>query len=143
MIWNGRSVRVYAPTAPTDLRKGYDGLSAIVRERLGRDPTSGDLFLFVSRNRIRAKVLLWDGTGLCVFAKRLEQGRFAALWERTEGTQIELTAAELGLFLDGCELVGQRRLSPPEIDPKRLLFHRIPDSFSSCSTSTESATSRF
>lgn len=143
MIWNGRSVRVYAPAAPTDLRKGYDGLSAIVRENLGRDPTSGDLFLFVSRNRIRAKVLLWDGTGLCVFAKRLEQGRFAALWERTEGTQIELTAAELGLFLDGCELVGQRRLSPPEIDPKRLLFHRIPDSFSSCSTSTESATSRF
>jgi len=143
MIWNGRSVRVYAPAAPTDLRKGYDGLSAIVRESLGRDPTSGDLFLFVSRNRIRAKVLLWDGTGLCVFAKRLEQGRFAALWERTEGTQIELTAAELGLFLDGCELVGQRRLSPPEIDPKRLLFPRLPDSFPSCSTSTESATSRF
>ena len=76
-------MRVYAPTAPTDLRKGYDGLSAIVRESLGRDPTSGDLFLFVSRNRIRAKVLLWDGTGLCVFAKRLEQGRFAALWERS------------------------------------------------------------
>ena len=54
MIWNGRSVRVYAPAAATDLRKGYDGLSAIVRESLGRDPTSGDLFLFVSRNRIRA-----------------------------------------------------------------------------------------
>ena len=143
MIWNGRSVRVYAPAAPTDLRKGYDGLSAIVRESLGRDPTSGDLFLFVSRNRIRAKVLLWDGTGLCVFAKRLEQGRFAALWERAEGAQIELTGAELSLFLDGCELVGQRRLSPPEIDPKRLLFHRVSDSFPSCSTSTESAISRF
>ncbi len=142
MIWNGRSVRVYAPTAPTDLRKGYDGLSAIVRESLGRDPTSGDLFLFVSRNRIRAKVLLWDGTGLCVFAKRLEQGRFAALWERTQGAQIELTAAELSLFLDGCELIGQRRLSPPEVDPKRLLFSRLPDRLSSCSTSNESAMSR-
>ncbi len=143
MIWNGRSVRVYAPAAPTDLRKGYDGLSAIVRESLGRDPTSGDLFLFVSRNRIRAKVLLWDGTGLCVFAKRLEQGRFAALWERTEGTQIELTAAELSLFLDGCELVGRRRLSPPEIDPKRLLFQDSGDRFRLCSTSTESEISRF
>lgn len=143
MIWNGRSVRVYAPAAPTDLRKGYDGLSALVRESLGRDPTSGDLFLFVSRNRIRAKVLLWDGTGLCVFAKRLERGRFAALWERAEGTQIELTAAELGLFLDGCELVGKRRLSAPEIDPKQLLFKGIADRFRSCSTSTESSVSRF
>ncbi len=52
MIWNGRAVRVFAHAAPTDLRKGYDGLSALVRESLGRDPTSGDLYLFVSRNRI-------------------------------------------------------------------------------------------
>ena len=122
MIWNGRSVRVFAHAAPTDLRKGYDGLSALVRESLGRDPTSGDLFLFVSRNRIRAKVLLWDGTGLCVFMKRLERGRFAAPWERTRGLQIELTPAELGLLLDGCDLVGRRRLSPPEVDPKQLLL---------------------
>lgn len=143
MIFNGRSVRVYAPAAPTDLRKGYDGLSAIVRENLGRDPTSGDLFLFVSRNRIRAKVLLWDGTGLCVFAKRLEQGRFAALWERTQGTQIELTTAELSLFLDGCKLVGQIRLSPPEFDPKRLLFRDSGDNMRTCSTSTASPASRF
>lgn len=56
MIWNGRSVRVFAHAEPADLRKGYDGLSALVRESLDRDPTSGDLFLFVSRNRIRAKV---------------------------------------------------------------------------------------
>ncbi len=75
--------RVYA--APVDMRKGYDGLSDVVRESLGRDPLSGDLNLFVARNRIRAKVLLWDGTGLCVYAKRLEQGRFACLWRRREG----------------------------------------------------------
>ena len=121
MIWNGRAVRVFAHAAPTDLRKGYDGLSALVRESLGRDPTSGDLYLFVSRNRIRAKVLLWDGTGLCLFAKRLEQGRFAALWGCDAPLQIELTSAELELFLEGCSLVGRRRLSPPKIDPKALL----------------------
>ncbi len=142
MIWNGRSVRVFAHAAPTDLRKGYDGLSALVRETLGRDPTSGDLFLFVSRNRIRAKVLLWDGTGLCVFAKRLEQGRFAALWARTKGPQIELTPAELGLLLDGCSVVGKRRLSPPPADPKRLLINGLGDRFGPCSTSGKRRTSR-
>ncbi len=143
MIWNGRAVRVFAHAAPTDLRKGYDGLSALVRESLGRDPTSGDLYLFVSRNRIRAKVLLWDGTGLCVFAKRLEQGRFAALWERCASLQLELTSAELQLFLEGCTLVGQRRLSPPEIDTNTLLRNLSYDRFRPCSTSTESGISRF
>lgn len=142
MIWHGLSVRVFAYAAPADLRKGYDGLSALVRESLQRDPTSGDLFVFVSRNRIRAKVLLWDGTGLCVFAKRLEQGRFAALWERAEGLQVELTSAELSLFLEGCELVGRRSLSPPRIDPKALLFSSLHDRFGPCSTSTKNATSR-
>lgn len=143
MIWNGRAVRVFAHAAPTDLRKGYDGLSAIVRESLGRDPTSGDLYLFVSRNRIRAKVLLWDGTGLCVFAKRLEQGRFAALWERSASLQLELTSAELQLFLEGCVLVGRRRLSPPKIDSKAPLGNLSYDSFHPCSTSPESGISRF
>ena len=143
MIWNGRAVRVFAHAAPTDLRKGYDGLSALVRESLGRDPTSGDLYLFVSRNRIRAKVLLWDGTGLCVFAKRLEQGRFAALWERCASFQLELTSAELQLFLEGCALVGRRRLSPPEIDSNALLGNLSYASLRPCSTSPESGISRF
>ena len=142
MIWNGRSVRVFAHAAPTDLRKGYDGLSALVRESLARDPTSGDLFLFVSRNRIRAKVLLWDGTGLCVFAKRLEQGRFAALWERSRGSQIELTPAELGLLLDGCALVGRERLSPPKVDPKQLLLKDLDATMGSCSTSQKKRISK-
>lgn len=142
MIWNGRKTRVFARAAPTDLRKGFEGLSALVRESLGRDPTSGDLFLFVARNRIRAKVLLWDGTGLCVFAKRLEEGRFAALWERSEGGQIELSATELALFLEGCRLVGRQPISPPTIDPKRLLFSDLSASFPTCSTSPARATSR-
>jgi transposase len=72
MIGSTRSVRVYACSAPVDMRKGFDGLAALVRRGLGRDPTSGDMFLFVSRNRVRAKVLVWDGTGLCLYAKRLE-----------------------------------------------------------------------
>jgi transposase len=142
MIWNSRSVRVFARGAPTDLRKGFNGLSVLVRESLGQDPTSGDLYLFVSRNRTRAKVLLWDGTGLCVFAKRLEEGRFAALWERDDGRQIELTRAELELFLEGCRLIGKTTLSPRKVDPKRLIAGDLPDRFSVCSTPPAKATPR-
>ena len=109
---SGSARRVFAHAGPVDMRKGFDGLYAIVQEGLGRDPLSGDMFLFVSRNRIRAKVLLWDGTGLCVYAKRLEKGRFACLWEREEGGVVELSASELQLFLEGCEIVGRIPLSP-------------------------------
>jgi transposase len=122
MIPGVRVGRVFAHAAPTDLRRGFDGLSALVVEHLGRQATSGDLYLFVSRDRVRAKVLWWDGTGLCVYAKRLEQGRFAALWGRVRDGQVELSAAELALFLEGCREVGHRRLSPPAVDPQRKVY---------------------
>ena len=123
MIGSTLSHRVYAYGGPVDMRKGFDGLYALVSEALGRDPLSGDLYLFVSRNRIRAKVLLWDGTGLCVYAKRLEKGRFARLWRAVEGEALELSSSELQLFLEGCELVGQMRLSPPPLGEKSLVLH--------------------
>lgn len=123
-MFGGRSLRVYGFPRAADLRKGFDGLSGLVRAALGREPTSGDLYLFVSRDRIRAKVLLWDGTGLCVYSKRLEEGRFAKLWERTRDGRIELTATELGLFLEGCREVGRQTLSPPAIDPRRSILRR-------------------
>ena len=63
MITLPRHVRVHAYAAPADLRKGFEGLSALVREELDRDPLSGDLFLFTNRTRRRSKVLLFDGTG--------------------------------------------------------------------------------
>lgn len=107
MIGTTRSVRVWAYTEPADLRKGYDGLTGLVVQGLGRDPLSGDCFLFVNRNRTRTKVLVWDGTGLCIYQKRLEEGRFACLWKRP-GESLELTIGELGLFLEGCELVERR-----------------------------------
>lgn len=72
MIGLPRSVRVWAYPAPCDLRKGYNGLFGLVQNELGLDPLSGDLFLFCNRNRTSCKVLSWDGTGLCIFAKRLE-----------------------------------------------------------------------
>jgi transposase len=115
MRWHGRRVQVYAYTRPTDMRKGFDGLCALVTQGLHRDPLGGDIFIFVSRDRIRAKTLQWDGTGLCLYAKRLERGRFAPLWRGAHDNPITLTISELDLFLDGSALVGCVALTPPAI----------------------------
>jgi transposase len=113
VIGSTRQVAVWAYGEPCDLRKGFDGLAALVTHDLARDPLSGDLFVFVNRTRQRAKVLLWDGTGLCIYAKRLERGRFAALWRDDGRSSLALTTSELALFLEGSTLVGQVPLSPP------------------------------
>lgn len=118
MIGSTRRVEVWAYRGPTDMRKGFDGLSALVTQGLDRDPLSGEMFVFVSRNRKRAKVLFWDGTGLCVYAKRLERGRFACLWREGEDEPIRLTMNELQLFLEGSVYVGRVELSPPVFERK-------------------------
>jgi len=97
------------------MRKGFDGLCALVTQKLSRDPLSGEVYLFLSRDRIRAKVLHFDGTGLCIYAKRLERGRFAALWRDDGADPITLTVSELDLFLDGSTLVGRVALTPPAL----------------------------
>lgn len=124
MIGSTRQIRVHAYSGPIDMRKGFDGLSALVVRDLGRDPLSGDVFVFVSRNRRRAKVLLWDGTGLCVYAKRLERGRFANLWHHDNDAALHLTMNELQLFLEGSTLVGRMRLSPPVFEQKSVAAMR-------------------
>jgi transposase len=113
VIGSTRRLSVYAYGQPCDMRKSYDALSGLVTRALGRDFLSGDVFLFVGRDRKRAKALFWDGTGLCLYAKRLEKGRFALVWQREEGAgALQLTVSELALFLEGSELVGRAPLSP-------------------------------
>ena len=119
ILGTSRAVRVYAYPEPVDLRKGYDGLFGLVKQGLGRDPLSGDLFLFVSARRRGCKILVWDGTGLCIFQKRLEKGRFASPW-RDDGDIVRMTASELALFVEGCELAGRRALSPEAFVPTPL-----------------------
>lgn len=114
MIGSSRAVRAFAFAAPVDLRKGFDGLFALVRDGMDRDPMSGDCYLFTNARRTSAKVLLWDGTGLCIYAKRLERGRFACLWRAQNTGPLVLTLSELSLFLEGCALVGRTPLSPNE-----------------------------
>jgi transposase len=77
----------------------------------------------VTRSGTGCKVLVWDGTGLCIFQKRLERGRFASLF-RDDGKSVQLTATELALFIEGCELVGRRSLSPGIVKPKALALDR-------------------
>jgi transposase len=123
ILGTSRALRVFAYSVPVDLRKGYDGLFGLVKTGLGRDPLSGDLFLFVSKRRNSCKVLVWDGTGLCIFQKRLESGRFASVF-RDDGDTVQMTASELALFIEGCELVGRRTLSPSIVKPKVLAVDR-------------------
>ncbi len=103
---------VFAYAAPADLRRGYNGLYAMVVNELGRDPMDGDSFVFTNRRRNSCKVLRHDGSGMTIFMKRLDQSRFPSLWARSEDGEVELSAAELALFLEGSQVVGYRPLSP-------------------------------
>lgn len=114
MIGPGSRTRVFAYAAPCDMRKSFNSLSGLVTA-MGHELAAGDVFLFVGRTKKRAKVVWYDGTGLCLLAKRLDQGRFAAVWDQASG-ELELTMSELALFLEGCQVVGRMPLSPPAID---------------------------
>ncbi len=109
MLTPSRSCRrVFAYQQPCDMRKQYDSLAALVVDAMGRDVLTGDLFLFVGGRRTRAKVLYFDGTGMCIFQKRLARGHFVAPWLG----QGELSESELQLLLEGAEMVGRVALSP-------------------------------
>ncbi len=124
-----RSVPIFAHRAPVDMRKSFDTLAALVTASMPRDVLSGAVFLFVGRDRRRAKALFFDGTGVCVLAKRLDKGRFANLWSPTMTGPLKLSASELALFFEGSEHVGRVALSPPVIDPSRDL-KTSPEKFS-------------
>lgn len=103
---------VFAYAAPADLRRGYNGLYALVVNELDRDPMDGDAFVFTNKRRNSCKVLRHDGSGMTIFMKRLDHGRFPSLWARANEGEVELSAAELALFLEGAQVVGYQRLSP-------------------------------
>lgn len=126
MITLGPGVRAYAYCAAVDMRKGFERLWALATQQMRRDVLCGDLFVFVGRTRKRAKVLYFDGTGLCLFHKRLEQGRFACLWRQPAAVELPLSPPELQLFLQGCTLIGTRPLSPPPLQASAL---RAPRTF--------------
>lgn len=95
-------VRIWLCTLPTDMRKSFDGLTAMVVSRLQEDPASGQLFVFINRRKTQLKILYFDGTGFCIWCKRLEQGQFHV--RSTAATKQLFDWTQLKLLLDGLEV---------------------------------------
>jgi transposase len=93
--------RVLVATRPVDFRKGADSLAALVQTELGLQPFSGVIYVFRSKRADRVKLLYWDGTGLCLLSKRLEQGAFR--WPRVEDGVMRLSAGQLAALLEGLD----------------------------------------
>jgi transposase len=99
-------VSIFLYTQPADMRKGFDGLSGIVRQFDG-DPLDGSLFLFVNRRRDRIKILHFDGTGYWLYYKRLEAGTFEVI--ASDGPCVEIDSTQLTMILGGVSLTSMRR----------------------------------
>jgi transposase len=106
-------VRIYLACGATDMRKGFDSLSVMAQEVLKRDPFAGHLFAFRGRRGDLVKVLYWDGQGFCLFAKRLEKGRF--VWPVTKEGSVTLTPAQLSMLLEGIDWRTPQRTWQPSV----------------------------
>ena len=113
MIAIPAGVRVYLAMGPTDMRKGFDGLSVLAQETLAQDPFSGHLFVFRGKRGDLVKILYWDGQGFCLFAKRLEKGRF--VWPITKEGSVTLTPAQLSMLLEGIDWRAPQRTWQPTV----------------------------
>ena len=103
MFGLGVATKIYIAVEAVDMRKGFEGLHGLVRDRLGQDPLSGHLFLFTNRTRTRLKALVWDGSGLWVCAKRLEKGRFHWPAAEQEARSVTMRAEELAMLVNGLD----------------------------------------
>ena len=109
MITLAPGTKVFLACRPVDLRNGFDGLAAKVQQMIGADPFGGQLFLFRGKRGDYLKALFWDGTGLCLFAKRLEKGRFA--WPPIVDGAVTLTPAQLAVLIEAMD--WRRTVAPP------------------------------
>ncbi len=103
------SVRIHVCASATDMRKSFDGLSALVAQVLAEDPLSGHLFCFFNLRRDRCKILWYDHNGFALYAKRLERGRFRLPEVGAGAQKLSMRAAELALILEGIDLSGAKR----------------------------------
>ena len=110
MIAPGAGVRILLAAAPVDFRRGMDALSGVVQQALRENPFGGDVFVFRSKRADRIKLLLWDGTGLCLLTKRLEAGRFC--WPAPRDGVVRLSAAQLSMLLEGLDWSRVRPHAP-------------------------------
>lgn len=113
MIGLPGGARIWIACGVTDLRNGFDGLAGLVQTQLAEDPFSGQLFVFRGRRGDRIKMIWWDGDGLCLFAKRLEHGRF--VWPRAVTGTVHLSAAQLSMLLEGIDWRRPQRTHAPQL----------------------------
>lgn len=113
MITLTAGTQIWIAAGVTDLRRGFDGLSAIVQTTLAENPFSGHVFVFRGRRGDLIKLLWWDGDGLCLFAKRLEKGRF--VWPQAKDGAVSLTRAQLSMLLEGIDWRRPVRTHTPEV----------------------------
>lgn len=102
-------VRLFLATGPTDLRKSYDGLVAMVEGEFGRASTTGDLFVFLNRRGTQVRILFWDRDGYCIVMKRLERGTFRRRPSQDGESPLEIDAGELAMLLEGIDASAIRR----------------------------------
>jgi transposase len=102
MFFPESQVKIWLHAKPTDMRKSFDGLSALAKNHVQEDPLSGHLFVFINRRQTQIKILYFDRSGYCLWAKRLEQGRFQ--YAQKNGEKQVLTATQLKLMIEGIEL---------------------------------------
>jgi transposase len=108
-------VRVHIALGVTDMRKGLDGLAMLVQGVLEQDPFSGHLFAFRGRKATLIKIVFWDGTGLCLFSKRLEKGRFPWPGAEATGDTVALTSAQLSMLIEGIDWRAPERRWRPAV----------------------------
>jgi transposase len=113
MISLPAGARIWIAAGVTDLRRGFTGLSAVAQTVLLVDPFAGQVFVFRGRRGDLIKLLWWDGDGLCLFAKRLEKGRF--IWPKAESGTVSLTRAQLSMLLEGIDWRRPARTWKPEM----------------------------
>jgi transposase len=107
MFFPEGQVRVYLYGSPCDMRKSFNGLTALAKNAMGRDPLSGHLFVFVNRRGNYIKALYWDRSGFCIWSKKLERGNFVSNWALEEGREMDYT--QLKLMLEGIEKKRQKK----------------------------------
>jgi transposase len=113
MIGLPAGTRVWLAAGVTDMRKGMDGLAALAQTVLAQNPFSGHVFVFRGRRGDLVKLIWFDGDGMCLFAKRLERGRF--VWPQAASGSVSLTAAQLSMLLEGIDWRRPQRTWRPEV----------------------------
>ena len=109
MLSLASNTRIFVAAGATDMRKGFDGLQGLITSQLEQDPLSGCLFLFVNRRRDKLKILYWDGDGLAIWYKRLEQGTFQMPTIAEDQKSAEIRSEELTMLLRGVDLNSAKR----------------------------------